>query len=120
MNYCVVDKRTPTLPGEVLGADTTGPAVTRVGTHVLLSGPTRKGFCARKGTWAWINYFLIAGGFPDCFLLLVCVTNRMLRSNTVCCKNAKPSRFIEGTCIHGSSSIFAHINQRGNTSAVRL
>ena len=32
MNYCIVDKRTPSLRGEVLGADTTGPAVARVGT----------------------------------------------------------------------------------------
>ena len=31
-NYCIVDKRTPSLRGEILGADTTGPAVARVGT----------------------------------------------------------------------------------------
>ena len=26
-NYCIEEKRTPSLRGEVLGADTTGPAV---------------------------------------------------------------------------------------------
>ena len=30
---CIVDKRTSSLLGEVLGADTTGSAVARVGTH---------------------------------------------------------------------------------------
>ena len=30
--YYIVDKRTPSLRGEVLGADTTGSAVARVGT----------------------------------------------------------------------------------------
>ena len=31
INYCIVDKRTPSLRGEVLRGDTTGPAVSRVG-----------------------------------------------------------------------------------------
>ena len=30
--YCIVDKRTPSLRGEVLGDDTTGSAVAPVGT----------------------------------------------------------------------------------------
>ena len=30
MNYFIVDERTPSLRGYVLGADTTGPAVARV------------------------------------------------------------------------------------------
>ena len=33
MNYCIVDKRTPSLRGEVFEADTTGPAVARVGAN---------------------------------------------------------------------------------------
>ena len=32
-DYCIVVKRTPSLRGEVVGADTTGPAVARVGTR---------------------------------------------------------------------------------------
>ena len=33
-NYCIVDKRTPSLRGEVLGAGTTGPAVYRCGRSI--------------------------------------------------------------------------------------
>ena len=36
-NYCIVDKRTPSLRGEVFGADTTGPAVARDGTAHMIS-----------------------------------------------------------------------------------
>ena len=49
-NYCIVDKRTPSLRGEALGADTTGPAVARVGTIQLKLASSAK--CPKRGQFA--------------------------------------------------------------------
>ena len=48
-NHCIVDKRTPSLRGEVLGADTTGPAVARVGTIQL----NWSAYCPKRDQFAF-------------------------------------------------------------------
>ena len=46
-----MDKRTPSLRGEVLGADTTGPAVARVGTSQL--NWVRSAYCPKRDQFAF-------------------------------------------------------------------
>ena len=46
-----MDKRTPSLPGEVLGADTTGPAVARVGTIQL--NWVSSAYCRKRDRFAF-------------------------------------------------------------------
>ena len=50
-NYCIVDKRTPSLRGEVLGAGTTGPAVARVGAVQL--NWVSSSYCPKRDEFAF-------------------------------------------------------------------
>ena len=50
-NYCIVDKRTLGPRGEVLGADTTGPAVARVGTIQL--NWVSSAYCPKRDQFAF-------------------------------------------------------------------
>ena len=68
-NYYIVDKRTPSLRGEVLGADTTGPAVARVGTLHL--NWVSSAYCPKRDT------NLLFGGRKALFCVLVWDTSRM-------------------------------------------
>lgn len=45
MNYCIVDNRTPSVRGEVLGADTTWPVVASRYSRDLGTSPTLEQSC---------------------------------------------------------------------------